>query len=370
MSSKNYLLNVAVYCLAASLFATASGGVTLEFQLLCWDDTQATTALPSAAGRKPSATMPTAGDWLVFTADDVVLAAANNPSGAVSHNFVDITGAGGAGFNLAPSLSGILTLELNEETGSQWRARIVELDYMGHANAMQVMNQFLVTAGSPAASNSAFLVDGMGNSGQWTASATNNWAIQYTLDFYLATNADGDPSATDVDATFNDQTQMGFLIPLNHLTTEGLASVSLNDPLGFYGGDLEQYVLEQIVPRVPANATYLLVTQMNKTPPVYAEPGLPITTNSQLGNTTVAYTTQTLTTPPHITTFNFVDGQPGLRFTGSSGQSYAIQHSTNLTDWQTVNDRVFTNPEPGIVEWRDSNPTAEQRFYRVLALTP
>ena len=95
-------------CLAAGLISSAATAATLDFQLLTWNDTDATAALPSAVGRKPSSTMPTPGDWLVFTEDDAVLAGANNPAGAVSHNCVDITGAGGPGFDLAPSLSGAL----------------------------------------------------------------------------------------------------------------------------------------------------------------------------------------------------------------------------------------------------------------------
>ena len=64
----------------AALLALTTHGATLNFQLLTWDDTQATAELPSAAGRKPSAAMPTAGDWLVFTADDALLPSANNPA--------------------------------------------------------------------------------------------------------------------------------------------------------------------------------------------------------------------------------------------------------------------------------------------------
>jgi len=99
-----------VACAIVALFAQTGGGATLDFQLLTWNDSIATPELPSAVGRKPSAAMPTPGDGWVFTADDSLLAAANNPAGAVSHNLVDITGAGGPGFNLAPSLSGLLTL--------------------------------------------------------------------------------------------------------------------------------------------------------------------------------------------------------------------------------------------------------------------
>jgi hypothetical protein len=369
MTKRNFTIQLAAFSVA-TLFAHAANAAALNFHLLTWNDASATTELPSAVGRKPSATMPAAGDWLVFTADDALLAAANNPAGAVSHNLVDITGAGGPGFNLAPSLTGALTLNLESASGSNWTATVAALAYTGQANAVQAMNQFLVTTGSPATTNIAFNVDGAGNSGQWTASAANNWAIQYALDFYFATSADGDPSATDIDATFNDKLQTGFLIPVNQLTTNSLAAVNLDDPLGFHAGDFEQYLLEQIKPRLPANATYLLVTQMGKTHPGYAELGLPITTNSLVGNTTIAYTTQTLAAAPQLLSLRFENGQPVLRFTGSAGQSYAIQRSANLKDLETINAPTLIFPEAGVVEWLDASAPNDRQFYRVLAVTP
>ena len=150
----------------------------------------------------------------------------------MSHNLVDITGAGGRGYNLAPSISGAVTLQLESSGGSNWAATVTALAYTGQANALQTMNQFLVTPGSPATTSSAFNVDGVGNSGQWTASAANNWTIQYTLDFYFATSADGDPSPTDIDATF-DNTTIAF-------TTQALAAAPQVLSLHFSNG---QHVL-------------------------------------------------------------------------------------------------------------------------------
>jgi hypothetical protein len=370
MTNRTLNLIVAGLCASALLSVQQARGAILNFQLLTWNDTNATAELPSAVGRKPSATMPTAGDWLVFTADDAFLAAGNNPAGAVSHTLVDITGAGGPGYNLAPSLSGTLTLQLESAGGSNWSATVSALAYTGQANAVQAMNQFLVTPGSPATTNSGFNVDGMSNSGQWTASAAGNWAIQYSLDFYLATSADGDPSPADIDATFNDATQTGFLIPVSQLTTNGLAAVSLDDPLGFHTGDFEQYLREQIAPRLPANATYLLITQMGKSHPGYAELGLPITTNSLLGNTTIAYTTQTLAAAPQILSLYFTNGLPIIRFTGGAGQAYEILRSDNLADWQTITQPTLTYPAAGVVEWADNNSANGRQFYRVRVLTP
>jgi len=342
----------------------------LQFQLLTWNDTRATTQLPSAGGRKPSATMPTAGDWLVFTADDVLLMTGDNPAGAASHNFVDITGAGGSGHNMSPSLSGELSVRLESVSGQNWLATITSLGYSGQANAVQMMNQFLVTPGSPAAIDGTFNVDGVGNTGQWSASASDNWAIQYVADFHFATSADGDPTPTDVDATFNDKPQTGFLIPVNQLTSDGLETVALDDSLGFHSGDLEQYLLEQIKPRLPANATYLLLTQMAKTHPDYAEAGLPITTNSMIGNTTIAYTTQTLSTPPHLVSLHFAGSQAVIRFNGDAGHGYALQRSGDLGVWETVANPALTYPEVGVVEWTDTSATNERQFYRVVTITP
>ncbi|HEU5124417.1 MAG TPA: hypothetical protein VFW05_10170 [Verrucomicrobiae bacterium] len=348
----------------------SSSGATLNFRLITWNETNATDQLPSAAGHKPSASAPVSGDWLIFTGDDVSLAAANNSSGALSHNFVDLTGMGGAGFNMAPSLSGTLTLRLERDQGSTWAVAITALNYAGQANAMQTMNQLLVTTDSPAAIGPVFNVDGAGNSGQWVANASSNWTIQYVLDFYLAASADGNPLSTDIDATFNDKLQTGFLIPVYQLTTSGLASVNLDDPLGFYGGDFEHYLLSEIAPRLPSNATYLLITQMEKSHPGYVEGGLPITTSSLIGNTTFAYTTETLAAPPLLRSLRFENGKPVICFTGSSGQVYQIQRSENLANWETIENPLLNYSETDVVEWTDIDPVASQYFYRIIALTP
>lgn len=66
----------------------------------------------------------------------------------------------------------------------------------------------------------------------------------------------------------------------------------------------------------------------------------------------------------------FVNGQPVLRFTASAGQSYAIQRSSNLTDWETIANPALTFPEATVAEWIDPAPASEQQFYQVLAVTP
>lgn len=241
--------------------------------------------------------MPSAGDWLVFTPDDQILSSAYNPQGALSHNLADFTGTGGSGFNNAPSLTGALSLGFAPAGAGSWNVSVESLAYTGQATPVMYMNQLLVTPQHAAAQNPVYGVDGVGNSGTWNASSASNWSIQYGLDFYFATNADGDPAASDVDATFNDTTQQGYLLSVSLLTADGLAGLSLDDPAGFYAGDFRTYLLDQVAPRLPADATYVLVTQMAKVHPDYAEAGLPITTAGLVGNTTIAYTTSLIPEP-------------------------------------------------------------------------
>jgi len=252
----------------------------------------------SFAGAKPQAPMPSTGDWLVGTADDAALPAIYNPQGSLSHNMADLTGVGGSGFNQAPSLSGGLTMEFSSSGAGNWDVSVAAMAYAGVASPVMVLDQHLVTPGSPAASNPTFNVDGLTNSGTWQEDAAANWALDYDLDFYLATNLDGDPSATDVDATFNDTEQVGFLIPVGELTPAGLGAVTLDDPAGFFAGDFEDYLLNTLAPLLPGDATYLLLTQMAKVNPVYAELGLPITGSTLMGNTTIAYTTDEIAAVP------------------------------------------------------------------------
>lgn len=277
--------------LALGLNTLSASAAVLDFQLLSWGDAAATGQLPSAAGRKPVAAAPTTGDWLVFTGDDQTLPAANNPAGALSHNLADLSGlAGPAGFNMAPSLTGTLSLQLDPDGAGAWQVEMTDLTYQGVANASISMNQYLITAGDPAAQNPDYNVDGVGNDGTWSGSDADHWAIQYDLDFYF--DASISPGAIDV--TFNDKSQAGYLIPAAELTAQGLVGLP---SLGFASGDFGQYLLDQVVPRLPAGTTYLLITQMDKVHPDYAAPGMPINTGGLVGNLTVAYSMQAIPEP-------------------------------------------------------------------------
>lgn len=253
---------------------------------------------PQFEGLKPSAPAPAAGDWLIGTGDDQSLASDYNPNGALSHSFADLTGSGGAAFNMSPSLSGSLTLEFTRVGGGQWDVSAIGMAYSGRATPFMFMNQFLVAPGSAATQNAAFQVDGLNDKGTWQGAA-GDWAINYEADFYVATNADGDVPVdpSDVDVTFSDAPQRGYLIPVSRLTTAGLQEHTIDDPVGFFAGDFKEYLLNTVAPLLPSDATFLLVTQMEKTHPAYAELGLPITTAAFIGNTTVAFTTASLPEP-------------------------------------------------------------------------
>lgn len=296
----------------AMTLTQACWAVELTFDLLEWNDSQATLDLPSAVGVKPSPAFPADSDWLLFTSDDQQLSATYNPQGGLSHNFADITGVPGSGFNMAPSLSGAgaITLQLSRNGGGSWTVQVISLSYTGRATPIATLNQMLVTPNSPVAQNLSFNVDGVGNNGTWLSSAGGNWTLAYHLDFYFSTNVDGDPSPSDVDATFNDKPQMGYLIPAAYLTTEAMGNVEIEDPAGLFDGDFEQYLLDEIAPRLPQDVTHLLITQMAKTHPDYAELGLPITTASLIGNVTFAYTTQVIPAcvPPDFDCDGDVDG--------------------------------------------------------------
>ncbi len=278
--------------------AQPASGVDVDFTLLTWDNTQATTELPSAVGVKPANGFA-GSDWLVYTPDDVAPGAAFNPNGTMSHNLAQPPGAAGSDFTLAPSLTGMLGLSFTNTGPRTWSVSPKSQSYTGIATPIVQMNQFLVAPGDPATLNPSMNVDGVVTTGTWQ-DASADWAISYNLDFYLATNADGDPSPLDIDATFSDVSQDGYLIPVDQLNVVGLAAANLTSPSGFFAGDFEDYLLDEVAPRLPVDATYLLITQADPTQPQYAGPGLPINLNTTVGNTTIAYTTQAIPEPASI----------------------------------------------------------------------
>ncbi len=65
---------------------------------------------------------------------------------------------------------------------------------------------------------------------------------------------------------------------------------------------------------------------------------------------------------PGISSFSFNGGQFGFNVSGQRGPDYAVETSTNLTQWSNV----FTTNSPALpFVWTDTNSAAPQRFYRV-----
>jgi len=73
---------------------------------------------------------------------------------------------------------------------------------------------------------------------------------------------------------------------------------------------------------------------------------------------------------PRLISLQLANQHAVLRFTGNSGQTFQIHRSADLTGWETVASPPLTYPEPGVVEWTDPNPAADQKFYRVSLVAP
>jgi hypothetical protein len=88
-----------------------------------------------------------------------------------------------------------------------------------------------------------------------------------------------------------------------------------------------------------------------------ADDGTPSLSATQSFTVTVNPLTQ-----PDISNISFVGGQFSFSVSGQSGPDYAIQTSTNLTDWTTV----FVTNSPALpFNWTDAPADEPQRFYRI-----
>lgn len=65
-----------------------------------------------------------------------------------------------------------------------------------------------------------------------------------------------------------------------------------------------------------------------------------------------------------IRSIHFEDGGPVLRFAGSQARRYQIQHTDNFSAWQTIQQPQLTEPEPGLMQWKDSTAQSS-RYYRI-----
>jgi hypothetical protein len=67
-------------------------------------------------------------------------------------------------------------------------------------------------------------------------------------------------------------------------------------------------------------------------------------------------------TAPGLSNVSFAGGQLGFSISGQSGPDYAVETSTNLTQWSTT---FITNSPALPFNWTDTNIAAPQRFFRV-----
>lgn len=238
------------------------------------------------------------GDHLLQTADDIN-SITYNPDGCFSFNFMNPVGISEPDYPPGyaegiHSMTGSVTLELNLYT--EGTVEVTSLAFEGFvAQGKPIAHQWLVRPGDPAANGNHGPVDGTPNSGVYAASATANWALGISFDWYYDTPYAG---SGGIDMTFDNYQWSGFIIPVSELTTTGMAMTTLNDPLGYFDGtseDFESWLLDEVKPRLPLDAAYLLFAQ-GEAHPCWTNPQMGMTTDGIVGETIIACAVQP---PPH-----------------------------------------------------------------------
>ena len=144
--------------------------------------------------------------------------------------------------------------------------------------------EYLVQSNSPVAGT-----DGLPNNGTYAASADANWAFNLTFDWYYDTPCGGPET---IDITFDNYNWTGFIIPLSKLNQTGMAETILDDPLDYFGGtseDFESWLMDEVVPRLPQDATCLLFAQ-GQAHPSWRNSMMGMTTDGIVGETIIGYT--------------------------------------------------------------------------------
>ena len=209
------------------------------------------------------------GDYLPRTGDDIS-GSTINPNGCFSFNFMNPDGeTNPASYAKAiHSMTGSVTLDIDFETGGA--VEIVSLDFDGYVAPGKLSSQHL-ESGS--------------NSGTYWADATSNWAFQGSFDWYYDTPFGGSGTA---DMTFDDYQWDGFIIPVSQLTTMGMAATVLDDSLGYFGGDFESWLLNQVAGQLPQGAAYLFFAQGQEIPS-WTNPQMGMSANGTVGETVIGY---------------------------------------------------------------------------------
>ncbi len=276
-----------VWLVVAGVLAVANpaeGDVT-PFILLTHPDNK--TFLPQPKGQ-----VGVSGDHLVGTPDDVT-AGTFNPAGCFSFTFMNPVGVWEPDYPPGyaegiHSMTGAFTLEVDLQAGGPVAVTSLALD--GFIAPGKTSAQRLIGPGDPAADGNHGPVDGLPGGGAYSASDAEDWAFDLVFDWFFDTPFGGPGT---IDMTFDDYRWSGFIVPVGRLTPEGMALVTLDDPLGFFGGtsaDFEAWLLNEVRPALPAEATWLLFAQ-GTAHPAWTHPQMGMTTDGLADQTIVAYTT-------------------------------------------------------------------------------
>jgi len=282
------ILLIMLLVLAAPAYTLAA---SIEFELLTHTDN--VQLLP-----QPKGLIGVSGDHLLQTADDIG-GSTFNPDGCFSFNFMNPVGISEPDYPPGyaegiHSMSGLLVLDIDLLNGGS--LSIDSLAFNGYvAPSKPASHQRLVQVGDPATS---YNTDGMPNGGTYMASADANWACQIWFDWYYDTPFAG---PNTIDMTFDNYQWSGFIIPVSELTIAGMGSTTLDDPLGFFGGtsaDFESWLLSEVAPRLPQEATYLLFIQ-GEAHPCWTDPKMGMTTDGIVGETIIGYAVPQCGDPNH-----------------------------------------------------------------------
>lgn len=267
------------------VLASSAAGDSVTFTLLTNPGNK--TLLP-----QPKGIVGVSGDRLIRTPDDIT-GSSFNPNGCFSFTFMNPIGIWEPDYPPGyaegiHSMSGTVDLEVDLGAGGAVQATSLAFD--GYVSPGKYSAQRLVRPGDTATDGNYGPVNGQPNSGSYSASAAANWAFELVLDWYYDTPYAG---MGTIDMTFSDYRWSGFIIPVSQLTPTGMGLVALDDSLGFFGGtsaDFESWLLNEVKPRLPADATWLLFAQGTANP-VWTNPAMGMTTDGLVDQTVLAYAT-------------------------------------------------------------------------------
>jgi len=225
------------------------------------------------------------GDHLLQTDDDI-WGSIYNLGGCFSFNFMNPVGIQEPDYPPGyaegiHSMTGSVTLNIDYNT-----VEITSLSFDGDISSTKFSNQWLVQPGDPATN---YNTDGIPNSGTYAALTDANWVFEISFDWYYDTPYDG---VGTIDMTFDNYKWNGFIIPVSKLNPAGMAATVLDDPLGYFAGtseDFESWLLGEVAPRLPQDATCLLFAQ-GQAHPAWRNPMMGMQLEGIVGETIIGYT--------------------------------------------------------------------------------